>query len=129
MRKAAVVQCVKPCVTYNNRLIFQESIEQVDSNVARVQGFLVELLTVDRESEFQKIPQMTRCSHLDVVILFYDVSNPTQFERAHNKVFWRLSSVNGGEYRGEQNHYAKIALLLIFGAKILKYCAKTEKYL
>lgn len=59
---------------------------QVDSNVARVNGHLVELVTVDRKSEFMKIPQMDRRSHLDAVILFYGISNPKQFERCHNEV-------------------------------------------
>lgn len=59
---------------------------QVDSNVAQVSGNLVELLTIDRKSEFTKIAHMDRRSHLDAVILFYDISNAKQFESIHNEV-------------------------------------------
>ncbi|KAI6178981.1 hypothetical protein M3Y98_00560400 [Aphelenchoides besseyi] len=62
-----------------------DKLVKLDSNTTRVRGRQVELITVDRTSELKKVPHMNHCSHLDCIILFYNVTSPAQFFDIHNK--------------------------------------------
>ncbi|VDM40944.1 unnamed protein product [Toxocara canis] len=62
-----------------------EKIDVLDANVVTVQGVQLELLTAERIADFERIPTMVRCSHLDAIILFYNINSLKQFESIHQK--------------------------------------------
>ncbi|VDN30436.1 unnamed protein product [Gongylonema pulchrum] len=42
-------------------------------------------MSAERISDFERIPTMIRCSHLDAIIIFYHVASLRQFESIHQK--------------------------------------------
>uniref|UniRef100_A0A915PY87 Uncharacterized protein n=1 Tax=Setaria digitata TaxID=48799 RepID=A0A915PY87_9BILA len=62
-----------------------ERVDVVDSNVVTVQGFQLELMCAERIADFERIPTMIRCSHLDAIVIFYHISSLRQFESIHQK--------------------------------------------
>uniref|UniRef100_A0A0N5CJV6 Ras family protein n=1 Tax=Thelazia callipaeda TaxID=103827 RepID=A0A0N5CJV6_THECL len=62
-----------------------ERIDVLDSNVVTVQGIQIELITAERIQDFERIPTMIRCSHLDAIIIFYHIGSLRQFESIHQK--------------------------------------------
>uniref|UniRef100_A0A915BCY3 Uncharacterized protein n=1 Tax=Parascaris univalens TaxID=6257 RepID=A0A915BCY3_PARUN len=62
-----------------------ERVDVLDANVITVHGVQMELITAERIADFEKIPTMVRCSHLDAIILFYNVNSLKQFESIHQK--------------------------------------------
>ncbi|VDK72449.1 unnamed protein product [Onchocerca ochengi] len=62
-----------------------ERLDVLDSNVVNVQGFQLELMCAERIVDFERIPTMIRCSHLDAIIIFYHIGSLRQFESIHQK--------------------------------------------
>ncbi|VDK19195.1 unnamed protein product [Anisakis simplex] len=84
-----------PVLEINSTVYLQkgtfEKIDVLDANVITVQGIQIssllqiELLSAERISDFERIPSMLRCSHLDAIIIFYNINSLKQFESIHQK--------------------------------------------
>ncbi|KAM3718407.1 Cell division control protein [Dirofilaria immitis] len=62
-----------------------ERTDVLDSNVVTVQGIQIELICAERIVDFERIPTMIRCGHLDAIIIFYHIGSLRQFESIHQK--------------------------------------------
>lgn len=56
-------------------------------------------MSAEKIADFERIPTMIRCSHLDAIIIFYNVSSLKQFESIHQKVTYLLTEVYNLEYQ------------------------------
>lgn len=57
-------------------------------------------MSAERISDFERIPTMIRCSHLDAIIIFYHIGSLRQFESIHQKVRSR-------KWHSQRSQYAR----------------------